>query len=496
MMLVPVLFLMDWLQARSFKSAKVYLEKIPFILVAVIFVYLTSAAQVERWGDLDKSGYDQMQKVFLACTAFFQYVVKGLAPLDLSAYYPYPKDNGQVLAWYHYASPAFMLAFIAAAIYAYRQSRKLFFALAFFFINLVLMLKFLDVPFGNYLMADRYIYLPLVGLMLLVVIVLRQLAVRYSGKISLQTGVVIGLSLLFGTLSYQRIKVWNNSVDLWSDIINDYPNYRHAYNMRALGHIARNENQAAIKDFKEVIAIDPNFMDAYINLGILQYRLQRSEAAVKTLKRAKDLFSEEARVFAVSANINTQLKRPNAALRDMERALQLKPENKEYRFSRAQILVRLGRTEQAKTELRNIGQHPKSMKLLQALRNEGRQGRATVDSNNKASSLVERATTLAKQGHLKESLPLFDEAIANNANDEIALVNRGSTHARLGNYQAALADFDKARQINPAAAKNYYLMGLVYKDLQQKKRACSYFGQARQLGWQLDKDQLSYCQNQ
>lgn len=490
MTLVPVMFLLDYLKGRNTRSMQLYLEKLPFVFLAIGFVVLTTSAQSEEWGNLNTTGYDQVEKLALASFAFMSYLLKGLIPIGQSAYYPYPSDYGADLAWYTYASVAGVLAFLFLLWLAYRQDRpKIFFGLAFFLINIFLMLKYLEVPYGNYYMANRYNYLPLVGILTVLVVFLRQWSNKQKFSFYIP---VVAIALAYGWQAHGRIEVWSNSVNLWTDVLDHYPRYSHALNMRALGNIAEGQSTAAVKDYKELIALDPDFRESYVNLAVLYYRMNDPGTALDWTFKALERFPDDDRLYNLSATIKLKLKRKDEALVDIDKAISLagKP-NSEYHLTRARILVQMGKNAEAEKELANAGDLPKAQQLLMALRSQ-----QTADGKQSATTgLLQQATELAKQGRAAEAIPLFDKIIAEDPDNRIAYLNRGSAHGQSGNFEQALKDFQSALALDQQDGRTYYLLGVTYRDMQQKRQACENFAQAARLGWQLDAETINYCRN-
>ena len=487
MTFVAVMFLIDYLRERDMRSVQLYLEKLPFILVSVLFVILTTGAQAERWGVLDTTGYGPVDKLALSSYALLNYVVKGIIPFNLSAYYPYPNDLGEELSWYMYASIAGALLLLYLLWLSFRKGRKMiFFGLAFFLINIVLMLKYLDVPYGNYFMANRYNYLPLIGLLIIPVVYLRQASQKWEFNILLPIAVI---AVTFGYLSQRRIEVWQNNVNLWSDVIEHYPQYRHAWNMRALGHIARGSNLKAVKNFERLLAMDPEFNEAYLNLGILYFRMDQPYQARKWLLKGLGFYPEDHRLYHTLAVVRSGMKQNPAALKDINQALSIEGEaNPVYHLTRARILIQLDSLDEARVDLMAASSLPKARQLLQALD----AGKIKTTGRTPA-ALLEKATKIAKEGRYREAKLILDEVLRMDPENKAAYINRGSTLGRLGNYGNALQDFQEALKLDPQDPRIYYLLGVTYRDREQRDLACENFQKAAQRGWQLETEIVDYC---
>lgn len=486
--LIPVLFLLDLVEGRNARGIRLYLEKLPFILIAVVFVVLTTGAQTEAWGELNTTGYDQVEKLALASFAFVNYFFKGLIPIGQSAYYPYPQDYGAELGWYVYTAMAGALLFLFLLWYAWRRKETLiYFGMAFFLINIFLMLKYLDVPYGNYFMANRYNYLPLIGLMLVLLVMIRRIpGVNGTGFYA----VLAALGLFYGWMARARIEVWSNSINLWSDVVDHYPGYSHALNMRGLGNIAGGRSAEAIRDFEELTRLDPDFREAYVNLAVLHFQMNDAKAAREWTAKALAKFPEDARLYNLSANINLKLNQKAAALQDIDKAIALSPQvNPEYHLTRARILVQQNQVQRALQDLEKAKDLPKARQLTAALQAQQK----SQGSGKEAEVLLEQATALAKAGKENEAIPLFTQVLKLDPDNRAALLNRGSAHGRSGNFELALLDFQSALALDQKDARTYYLIGVTYQDMNRRQEACDSYQRAVELGWQPDNNMIAFC---
>src|SRR5206468_177048 len=173
------------------------------------------------WAVANPHLWSPLQKLLIASYRTVMYVIKLFVPVRLSALYPYPNMQGKGMG------PEFYLALVALAVllptivYLCRRNRAVLFGLAFFFINVVLVLQFFTV--GQAVMADRYIYLPYIGLLFALACWLDER--RATGGAPIRPLVAGSLVLLFPLSLFQtwaRCDVWQNSEPLWSDTIQKY----------------------------------------------------------------------------------------------------------------------------------------------------------------------------------------------------------------------------------------------------------------------------------
>ncbi|MCD4678987.1 MAG: glycosyltransferase family 39 protein [Bacteroidales bacterium] len=162
------LFLIEYFLEKKTFNRKVLLLKLPYFVIAVAFIIIASLAQSSSW-DERALPYNFIDRIFLASYGFIQYIIKIIAPLNLSAYYPYPVDIGNDISLIQYISPVLVIGVLILIIVLIKKKKKeLVFGLVFFILNIALLIKLFDIPYGNYLMADRYAYIPSIGIFIMI----------------------------------------------------------------------------------------------------------------------------------------------------------------------------------------------------------------------------------------------------------------------------------------------------------------------------------------
>ena len=494
--LVPTYFLIDLINNRKMMDKSVVLEKAFPLIASITFLVITSMAQGEAY-DMDENTYSLVTKFFMACTGFANYLFKGFIPIELSPYYPTPRGIGASLSTFNYLSPVVLLLFLGLIPFVHSRSKKIFFGMSFFVLNLILMLKFFDVPYGDYLMANRYNYLPLIGLGLVLSVGILKLSERVDIHKNLKEillGIVI---IIMGFMTTQRIDVWNNSVSLWTDVIDQYPSYHHAYNFRALAYILENDADNAEKDFIKTVEIDPKFTSAYINLGIMEAGKRNTNRAESYFKKATEVDPENPEVFKTFSTLYIQNKRYLKALELINKAVELDPKDDEAIITKSRLLLSLKRDNEAKKVLESIQDNPEAKDMLSRL--EQRSSSAfnedvkSGDSEEQARKLIEQASVFGKKGDFNKAIELLDQALILDPFNHVGYSNRGTSYASMKNFQLALENFQKSIDIYDKEPMTYYFMGLAYKDLNDRNNACESFNKAASLGLPLRQNIKNYC---
>lgn len=277
---LPIAFLaVDYFMSGKL-SKKMILEKVPFLMVSVIFGYISILSQKSANALADVADINFIDRILFSSYSIVMYVFKLFSFSDLSAFYNYPlSDNGKYPLIF-YVAPVLVLIF-SVLVYKIKWQQKIIrFGILFFLITIALVLQI--VPAGNVIMADRYTYLPYIGLMFIMGYLfnysLSESKLKFSKWIS-----VIGVILFVLTCSYysySRTKVWHDSLTLWNDAIKKSPDAALPYSNRAAIFIKNEQFQNAITDLNKAIAIRPNYVSARFNRGLLLNKTGKYNEAI------------------------------------------------------------------------------------------------------------------------------------------------------------------------------------------------------------------------
>ena len=153
------LIAVDFLYKRRLLSPKVWIEKLPYFILAFAFGYYALKAQRASGALADEYIFAFYERLAFAAYGFTHYIIKLIAPVNLSAFYAYPlREAGGSIPGFYYLFLIPALAFVGLLYYAIKRSGILAFGLMFFVLNIALVLQLL--PVGNAIMADRYSYVP------------------------------------------------------------------------------------------------------------------------------------------------------------------------------------------------------------------------------------------------------------------------------------------------------------------------------------------------
>ena len=320
-------------------------EKIPFLVLAGASCIITLLAQKSGGTVAVTEALPINARFENALVAWCRYLGKLFWPADLAVFYPYPSRWQPTTVIF----AALLLAGLTAAIVALFRRSYLVTGWFWFLGMLVPVIGLVQV--GGQSMADRYTYLPSIGIFIAVVWMSAELVGRI-GRFrlaipSLGVGVVFGCFLLTRT----QVGYWKNTETLFTHALQvTQGNY---VALASLGNYElRNKNQPAraIELFERAIALKPDFAEVYNNLGYALYQSGRLDDATLRFKQAVQYGYDLAHVslgVALAAR-----GRMDEALKEFETAVSLQPDSAEAQCNLGVALHALGRREEAERHLR------------------------------------------------------------------------------------------------------------------------------------------------
>jgi tetratricopeptide (TPR) repeat protein len=354
------LLLIDQLQNRKWDARSV-LEKAPHFLLAIAFGIIAITAQhaFGAVGVHQRFNYNALDRLAIGSYALAVYLAKAVVPTNLHCFYPYPVMHDGLSLICYAAIPAIaVLAFITWKLA--RGNKIMVFGLLFFLINIVLLLQF--VPVGDAIVAERYTYIPYIGLFFFAGWYISYLLEKKDiiGKPVL--GAAVLYLLWLGILSKERCAVWYDSATLWSDELRKQPDnetvaytnlsayYFDAWNTsseRAERHMAYD---SALYLFQRCTELMPDSSAPYQALGMLRCARHDVPAALAYFGTSVRL-NPTAEAHSNFGNFLVLAGLPDSALLQYDTALSQNPDLFNASLGRGKILIRKNRFTEAMSDL-------------------------------------------------------------------------------------------------------------------------------------------------
>ena len=306
--MVGILPLLDFYFNRKLTRTKVILEKIPFLIVGVIagLVAIQAQNEFEAIVTTVRPLYDRL---LFAGYSFITYLWKSILPVQLSTFYDYPKAG--TYSWY-IVFPILSLVLLVLAFYSLRKTKKVLFGFLFLTFSIALILQLL--PVGGAMMAERYTYIPYIGIFFLIGEGINYIY-QNRKKQEYKTWYPVAASALFlflivsCSITNARCKVWKDTISIWDDALGKDPNIIKGYGGRGKGYIDKQMYPEAIRDLNKALELKTDYSDAYYNRGLAHYFLAKQNQDAGNMNDAMNYYELSIRDNSEAIKYNPQLAR-------------------------------------------------------------------------------------------------------------------------------------------------------------------------------------------
>jgi len=278
---LPLLLLMldAWPLGRRESWRQLALEKAPLLAMSIATAAVTVVAQREGRTIGSLVAYPFGVRVANALVATVTYQGKAIWPMRLAVFYPHP---GATLAAWKVAGSALVLAGVSLWTVRLRRSRPyLLFGWAWYLVTLAPVVGIVQV--GWQARADRYTYIPLVGIFLGVVWLVSD---RLADRPVLLRSLASAALVLLGIGAFVQAGYWRDSETLFRHALAVTDNNAIAHNNLGTALLRRGLPSQAQEHFAEAVRIDPNDADAHSNLGVALGRQGMIDDAIVEFRRA------------------------------------------------------------------------------------------------------------------------------------------------------------------------------------------------------------------
>lgn len=342
---MPVaLFLIFPLFELAFGSLKKnWVKAVPFLLISMAYVLITLSALPERETTLQSTHYLQkgtdnpIQLVTVAVTSYFELI---FFPKTLTLYHSELSFTRLQFA----LRLLITLAFFAIILISFKKNKSVFFWSSFFLIALAPTLT----PFRlNWIVAERYLYLPIIGILAIVGLGFDKLSQIPKLKQAIYITFAVVLILLSARTIVRNID-WANEDNLWIATGKTSPSSPNTHNNLGDVYGRRGDKEAALREFLTAIALKPNYGDAYHNAANTYLELGQPDKALEFYHKALEfnpgLWQSHQNISA----IYFQQKEYDKALENLQKAIQINPKNLNLRNNLGLVYLLMGEKDKAK----------------------------------------------------------------------------------------------------------------------------------------------------
>ncbi|MGA3207330.1 MAG: tetratricopeptide repeat protein [Syntrophales bacterium] len=385
-------------------------EKIPLFALTALSSIATYIAQQKEGAMGSIEAFPFSVRIANAFVSYIIYIGKTIWPSNLAVFYPHPKLWP---LWQVLGAVLFVIAVTLMVIWMAKRFPYLAMGWLWYIGTLVPVIGIVQV--GSQARADRYTYVPLIGLFIMVVWGITELLKKWRHrKEALFVLSALTLSCLF-VVTWLQVGYWQNSIMLFGHALKVTDHNSLAFCNRGVAYASLDNYRQAIGDYDKAIELDPKFAKAYDNRGAAYGSLGNYRKAIEDCSKAIELDPEFAKAYDNRGVAYASLGNNRQAIGDYDKAIELDPKFAKAFYSRGVAYYDLGNYKQA------IGDYDKAIELD----------------------------------------PKFAKAYD----------NRAAAYGSLGNYRKAIEDWSKAIELDPKSAMVYYNLGVAYWSLGNYRQA-------------------------
>ena len=392
-------------------------EKIPLLILSAASCAVTFYAQSTGGAVVSLALHPLQSRITNALAAYAAYIGKMFWPGNLAILYPHPGviPIGQVIA------SGLLLILITVLAVRFVKSRPWFlFGWLWYLGTLVPVIGLVQV--GVQAMADRYTYVPLIGLFIIIAWGLCDLLTYWKFKRLAMAA--FGLALVGGlmALSWKQIGYWQNNTTIFKHALEVTENNSVAHNNYALSVVAQQDKiPEAIRHFKIALDINPNSANVHLNLGLALFWQGNLEEARQSFTKVLQIKSSDATAYNYLGKIQNRLGAPDRAIPSFLQSIKINPDYAEAYNNLGISLYRLGKTDQA------VPNYLQAIRIMPSY----------VEAYNNAGA------ALIKLGEINKAVAFFREAVRiapdfveaqNNLNHTLAALKTLNDRANINRY--------------------------------------------------------------
>jgi len=359
-----------------------FVEKIPLFLLSVVFCAV--AVWTERNIRTVSDDVNILWRIGNAAVAYGVYIRQMIVPTGLAAFYPHP---GTELPLWHISISLLLLTGLSlTAIFFWEKRPYLLVGWLWYLGMLVPVIGIL--PAWLHASADRYTYLPQIGLSILLTWAIAELSVRWRHRRMILGAAALLLLTGLGTGTWIQTSTWRDSKTLWTHTLahtkdNKIANYNLAIVLERRGEI-----EMAIEQYRRALRAWPDDAEAMINLGCIFAEKNEIEAAEELFRRTLEIKPNSPEAHTDLGIVLAKQGNVESGIEHLKQALEIKPDYLEARINLGVFLAKQGEIETA------IEQYRQALKI-------------EPDSADTHHNL---GLALAKQGNTEEAIAHFQQA--------------------------------------------------------------------------------------
>jgi hypothetical protein len=322
------------------------LEKIPLFALAIISSIVTYLA-AHSAGAIHSEEMSLGVRIGNAFISYIAYMGKMIWPSNLAVFYPHP---GGLIPWQVLGSVFLLIVITLVVIWKAKKSPYLVTGWLWYLGTLVPVIGIVQA--GSQAMADRYTYIPLIGLFIIVAWGVPDLLKKWNHRKEILLALSALSILCLSIITWTQVGYWQNSIALFDHTLKVTDHNWLISNNRGIANNILGHYSQAIKDFDRAIEIKPDYAEAYYNRGLSYKGLGNYSQTIEDYSRAIQINARLAEAYNNRGNVYGVLGHYSQAIKDFDRAIEIKPDYAMAYLNRSIAYIRLGDNNLAVNDLK------------------------------------------------------------------------------------------------------------------------------------------------
>ena len=429
-------------------------EKIPFFVlsgISCVLTYLTERGPQQTAGFVESPALHRLESAFVA---YARYLGKTFWPVELAV----PYVNPDHWSWVEVGTSFLLVAGVGLAVFWLGRRWPYLLVGWCWFLGTLVPVVGLTPGWGTF-MADRFTYVPSIGVLILAVWGVCEMTRcrRYQLlALSVAGGTAIVLCL---ALTRQQLGYWKDSEALFRHTLQVTENNDVAHNCLGVALGKKDQTEEAIRQYQEAIRLKPDRPMPHYNLGVAFAKAGQTDEAIRQYREAIRLKPDHANAHNSLGHALFRKGQTEEAIRQYQEALRLQPDHTNAHYDLGLALDQKGRTDEA------IRQYREAIRL--------KPDHADAHDNLGAA--------LYQKGQLDEAIHQLQEALRLNPDHADAHYNLGVVLGNRGQTEEAILQYQKALRLKPDDAQTHNNLGYALFRKGQTAEAIRHYQEALRL---------------
>jgi protein O-mannosyl-transferase len=430
-------------------------EKVPLFALAIFSCIVTYIAQQKGGAVASIQTLSLGVRIGNAFISYITYIGKTIWPSHLAVFYPHP---GLLAPWQVWGSIFLFMGITLIIIWRAKEIPYLATGWLWYTSTLVPVIGIIQT--GSQAMADRYAYIPLIGLFIIAAWGVPDLLEKWNYRKEILIASSALSILCLSIITWTQVGYWQNSITLFDQTLRVTDDNWLIYNNRGISHNGLGNYRQAIQDFARAIEIKPNYAESYYNRGIAYNGLGNYKQAIEDFNKTIERIPGNADPYISRGIAYNGLGNYRQAIENFNKAIEIRPDHAGAYSNRANAYIGLGNYTHA------IEDYNEAIRL-------------------KADSEIiyyDRGTLYTMQGQYQLAIEDFNKTISLNPNYIKAYNNRGLTYTQMGFYQKGIENFNEAIRLKSDHVDAYINRAYVYFNQGDNISGCRDARKACELG--------------